>query len=459
MMPQITNLSREHSSLIDYCQKALDLLSVYISGLLIYHFLVPSTDAGTPYQLGLVCGLLIAFILFRAFTVYKSWRGISFITELSNLILAWSAAIIILTQVIYFTDLTELYTREWLLCWWLLGSLLMGVMRYCIRLGLRELRARGYNQRSVVIIGYGNLGEMVKQQLEDSVNSGFNIAACFISKNNQEDDTVLKQGLAYLDDHRVDQIWLALPASNNKATVRILNRLSDSTSDIRIVPDMFSMKMMNQSLGVVAGLPVINLSLTPIDGLNRWLKEIQDRILSILILLLVSPLLVAIAVGVKLSSPGPIFFRQERLSWNGKPFMMYKFRSMPVDVESASGPVWAKPGEQRATRFGRFLRRTSLDELPQFINVLVGDMSIVGPRPERPEFVRQFKSEIPGYMQKHMVKAGITGWAQVNGWRGDTCLNTRIAHDLEYIRQWSLLFDLKIIFLTIFKGFFNRNAY
>ena len=335
----------------------------------------------------------------------------------------------------------------------------MGVMRYCIRLGLRELRARGYNQRSVVIIGYGNLGEMVKQQLEDSVNSGFNIAACFISKNNQEDDTVLKQGLAYLDDHRVDQIWLALPASNNKATVRILNRLSDSTSDIRIVPDMFSMKMMNQSLGVVAGLPVINMSLTPIDGLNRWVKEIQDRILSILILLLVSPLLVAIAVGVKLSSPGPIFFRQERLSWNGKPFMMYKFRSMPVDVESASGPVWAKPGEQRATRFGRFLRRTSLDELPQFINVLVGDMSIVGPRPERPEFVRQFKSEIPGYMQKHMVKAGITGWAQVNGWRGDTCLNTRIAHDLEYIRQWSLLFDLKIIFLTIFKGFFNRNAY
>lgn len=458
-MPQSNSLSREHSSLIVYCQKTLDMACVFLSGLSVHRFLVPSSDIGAPYQLGLVCGLLIAFILFRSFTVYKSWRGVSFITEMSNLILAWTSTVITLTLVIYFTSLSELHTREWLMYWWLLGGVLMVAMRYCMRVGLKELRVRGYNQRSVVIIGSGELGEMVKQQLQDSINTGFNVKACFIIEDEQKDDPVFQQSLTYLEEHRTDQIWLALPASNNKAIETILARLSESTSDIRIVQDMFAMKMMNHSLGVVAGMPVINLSLTPIDGLNRWVKEAQDRILSCLILLLVSPLLAVIALGVKLSSPGPVFFRQQRLSWNGKPFMMYKFRSMPVDTESSTGPVWAKDGEQRATRFGSFLRRTSLDELPQFLNVLNGDMSIVGPRPERPEFVRQFKSEIPGYMQKHMVKAGITGWAQVNGWRGDTCLNTRIAHDLEYIRQWSLLLDFKIIFMTIFKGFVNRNAY
>ena len=195
------------------------------------------------------------------------------------------------------------------------------------------------------------------------------------------------------------------------------------------------------------------------DGVNRWVKAIEDKFLSAIILLLISPIMVIIALAVKISSPGPVLYRQERLSWNGRQFHMYKFRSMPIDAESQTGAVWASDGEKRATRVGAFLRRTSLDELPQFWNVLKGDMSIVGPRPERPVFVKRFKDEVPSYMQKHMVKAGITGWAQVNGWRGNTDLEKRIEHDLYYIDNWSLWLDLKIILMTLFKGFVHKNAY
>jgi putative colanic acid biosynthesis UDP-glucose lipid carrier transferase len=166
-----------------------------------------------------------------------------------------------------------------------------------------------------------------------------------------------------------------------------------------------------------------------------------------------------IAIGVKLSSRGPVFYRQERVGWNNRKFIMLKFRSMPVEAESKTGPVWAKPGEKRATRFGALLRKTSLDELPQLINVLKGDMSLVGPRPERPDFVEVFKEQVPNYMKKHMVKAGITGWAQVNGWRGDTDLKQRIEHDLYYIQHWSVWFDLEIALRTLVFGFVSKNAY
>ncbi|MCG8537994.1 MAG: exopolysaccharide biosynthesis polyprenyl glycosylphosphotransferase, partial [Pseudomonadales bacterium] len=257
----------------------------------------------------------------------------------------------------------------------------------------------------------------------------------------------------------VDQIWIAMPIAKVKQIQVLLKGLSQTTADIRLVPDIFGFQLLNHSVSAVAGLPVVNLSVTPMDGLNRYVKALEDKLFAGLILLVISPILFFLAIGVKLSSPGPIFYRQERVTWYGKSFHMYKFRSMPVTAENDTGAVWAKAGENRATPFGAFLRKTSLDELPQFWNVLKGDMSIVGPRPERPVFVDKFKDEIPGYMQKHKVKAGITGWAQVNGWRGDTDLNKRIEHDLHYIENWSLWMDIKIIFLTIFKGFIHKNAY
>lgn len=227
----------------------------------------------------------------------------------------------------------------------------------------------------------------------------------------------------------------------------------------RLMLDLLGMDLLNHSVSEFAGFPTLNIRATPMIGINRVKKAIEDRVLASLILLLISPLLLIIAIAVKLSSPGSVFYRQKRVSFNGKEFEMLKFRTMPMDAESKSGPVWAKANENRATRVGAFLRKTSLDELPQFINVLRGDMSIVGPRPERQVFIDQFKDQIPGYMQKHLVKAGITGWAQVNGWRGNTSLEKRIEFDLYYIEHWSVLFDIKIIFLTFFRGFLNKNAY
>ena len=188
-------------------------------------------------------------------------------------------------------------------------------------------------------------------------------------------------------------------------------------------------------------------------------KAIEDRLVSGFSLIILSPVMVLIALGVKLSSSGPVYYRQERVSWNGLTFSMLKFRSMPVDAEWDKGAQWATSGDERPTRFGRFLRRTSLDELPQLINVLKGDMSIVGPRPERPVFIEEFKTEIPDYMQKHLVKAGITGWAQVNGWRGDTDLKTRIEYDIYYIEHWSIMLDIKIMAMTLIKGMIHKNAY
>jgi putative colanic acid biosynthesis UDP-glucose lipid carrier transferase len=256
----------------------------------------------------------------------------------------------------------------------------------------------------------------------------------------------------------IDEVWVAYQGES--LTERAQYQLRHLPVSIRLVIDCFAFKQSKfLSLNTVAGIPTLDFSVSPLHGINRYIKEVEDRLLALILLLLISPLMLFLALGVKLSSRGPVFYRQERVGWNNRSFTMLKFRSMPVDAEAKTGAVWAKPGENRATPFGAFLRKTSLDELPQLINVLRGDMSLVGPRPERPDFVEVFKDQVPNYMKKHMVKAGITGWAQVNGWRGDTDLNRRIEHDLYYIQHWSLWFDLEIAFRTVLTGFINKNAY
>jgi putative colanic acid biosynthesis UDP-glucose lipid carrier transferase len=249
-----------------------------------------------------------------------------------------------------------------------------------------------------------------------------------------------------------------------EADVRsILNELRHETIDIRYVPDLFGMRMINQSITDIAGLPVISFSATPMVGGNRLVKALEDRVLSLIILLLISPLLALIAIGVKVSSPGPVLFKQARHGWDGKIIKVYKFRSMKVHQEESGKITQASKNDSRITPFGAFLRRTSLDELPQFFNVLQGKMSIVGPRPHAVEHNEQYKEQIDQYMLRHKVKPGITGWAQINGLRGETDtlekMEKRIEYDLFYIENWSLWFDLKIILLTIFKGFSGKNAF
>ena len=248
-----------------------------------------------------------------------------------------------------------------------------------------------------------------------------------------------------MDEEEVDQVWISLPHSEEETIRRVISALDGSVAEIRYVPDIFEYQLMHHSLTEIAGVPVVNISYSAINGMNKGVKAVEDFILVMVLLVIASPVMLLIAVGVKLSSPGPVFYRQRRIGWNGVEFTMYKFRSMPVEAEEKSGPVWASKVDNRATRFGSFLRKTSLDELPQLLNVLQGKMSLIGPRPERPMFVEKYKDEVPHYMRKHLVKAGLTGWAQVHGWRGNTCLHTRIEHDLYYIENWSSGWILKLL--------------
>jgi len=409
--------------------------------------------------------VIFALLVLGSSSLYDSWRGRGLLAEFGKVLVKMTvifAALLAYTTAIQVTD--EL-SRLWLGLWFALTLTGAAILRMCIRGVAGWIRAKGADLRSAVIVGGGPDSQHIVSSLNSATWAGIDVRGWFSTPSDRGGAPEVArlgelEGLgAYVEAHHIDQVWIALPMRDEDNIARALNQLQHSTADIKFVPDMFGIHLLNHSVEQVAGLPVINLQQTPLQGGARLIKALEDRILAGLILLAISPVMAAIAIAVKLSSPGPIFYRQERMSWNNKTFWMLKFRSMPVDAEGASGAVWAKAGENRATRVGSFLRKTSLDELPQFINVLLGDMSIVGPRPERPVFVHQFKHEIPSYMKKHMVKAGITGWAQVNGWRGSTDLHKRIECDIFYIENWSLSFDLKIILLTIFKGFINKNAY
>jgi putative colanic acid biosynthesis UDP-glucose lipid carrier transferase len=340
-------------------------------------------------------------------------------------------------------------------------------VRGSIHVSLRELRRRGYNLRRIVIVGAGDLGREIAERIRRMPWSGLEVLAFYDDDRSLHGTKLAAVPVAGspddllrdLERSPVDQIWVALPLRAEARIRQLLEALRQHSVQVRFVPDIFNFSLLRHSVTEIAGLPVINLTESPLEGPNLLLKNIEDFVLSLLILIVTAPLMLAIAIGVKLSSRGPVFYRQERVTWNGERFHILKFRSMPVDAEARSGPVWSTCGEHRATPFGAFLRRTSLDELPQFFNTLRGEMSIVGPRPERPEFVARFKREVPGYMQKHLVKAGITGWAQVNDLRGDSDLHERIRYDLYYIENWSLWFDLRIMALTFVHLFRTRNAH
>jgi putative colanic acid biosynthesis UDP-glucose lipid carrier transferase len=257
----------------------------------------------------------------------------------------------------------------------------------------------------------------------------------------------------------IQYVYVALPMSATERITDLANEMSSRLAHVCLVPDLFHLNILNSRITDIGGLPVIHMiDEAPLD-FRRAVKRMMDIAFSALFLLVAFPILFVIALAVKLSSRGPVFYRQERMGLNGQTFDMLKFRSMPVNAEKSTGAVWAKAGENRATRVGAFLRKTSLDELPQFFNVLKGDMSVVGPRPERPVFIDQFRDQIPKYMLRHKMKAGITGWAQVNGWRGNTSIEKRIEFDLYYIQNWSLRLDLKIMLMTVWKGFVHENAY
>ena len=461
------SLLKENASLIEQGMRFVEPLLLVLIGWALYVYKFTALDIPPHYLLALVAAYLFVLILFPFFNIYRAYRGVSLWAETQRLLSAWGAVVTLLILLMFATKSSANFSREWIGLWALLGFVGLAVFRSLVRMLLRSLRRRGFNLRHIYIVGAGDLGREVASRLAASPWMGLHVAA-FYDDNPALQKTVVAgvpvQGTLddlplNLQDADIDQVWMTLPLRAEDRAKSLLHNLRHHNIQIRFVPDIYGFQLLNHSITEVAGLPVINLTESPMSGVNHVLKLFEDQVLAVVFLILLAPLMFAVAIGVKLSSPGPVFYRQRRVTWNGEHFEIYKFRSMAVGAERESGPVWAKRNDARTHPFGALLRRWSLDELPQLFNVLKGQMSIVGPRPERPEFIEKFKDLVPGYMQKHLVKAGITGWAQVNDLRGDSDLHKRIEYDLFYIENWSVWFDLRIIFLTVFKIFTSRHAF
>jgi Undecaprenyl-phosphate glucose phosphotransferase len=354
---------------------------------------------------------------------------------------------------------------------WAIFIVLNVAFTYASRELVREFLERrwraGIGLKRILIAGAGELGRLVADKILEHRELGFQIVG-FV------DDRAVGDHLGYrglpllgtLDDaaeisgrEQIDHLYVALPPDQHVRMLQLIESTSREMVDVRVVPDLLQVLALRARLEDLDGVPVININDTPLQGFNSIVKRATDVAISVAALVVLAIPLAIVALIVKLTSPGPVFYRQERMGLVGKPFMIHKFRSMYHEAERDTGPVWAREDDPRCTPVGRFLRRSNIDELPQLWNVLKGEMSIVGPRPERPLFVAQFKDRIPQYMLRHKVKAGLTGWAQVNGWRGNTSLEKRIEYDLYYIENWSVRLDFKIMWLTLVRGFFHKHAY
>ncbi|HEX3151256.1 MAG TPA: undecaprenyl-phosphate glucose phosphotransferase [Gemmataceae bacterium] len=329
---------------------------------------------------------------------------------------------------------------------------------------VHHFRRRGYNPSFSVIVGTGRTARKTAAALRSATWMGFrNVGFVEDNPTRWSSDLDILGGVSDLPTlirkYKVDHVFIALPMNRFDESRHVFDVLSQEVVDVRLVADIPNLAGVSLTTTFFEGMPIVGLRESPHYGVNIVVKRAMDIVLACFALLVLAPVMLIIAIAVKITSKGSVFFKQERCGLNGRSFNMLKFRSMPTDSESKTGPVWAKKGDSRTTSIGGFLRKTSLDELPQFINVLRGDMSVVGPRPERPVFIEKFRKTIPSYMARHAVKCGITGWAQVNGWRGNTSLRRRIQYDLYYIVHWNPLFDLRIMWMTLWNGLIHRNAY
>ena len=354
---------------------------------------------------------------------------------------------------------------------WVIFLVLNVALTFATRELMREILERrwraGIGLKRILIAGAGDLGRLVADKILEHRELGYQIVG-FVDDRAAGDHLgyrglpllgTLEEAPEITSREGIDHLYVALPPDQHMKMLDLLESTSREMVDVKVVPDLLQVIALRARLEDLDGVPIINVNDVPLQGINSFVKRIIDVGISAAALVVLAIPFSLISLAVKLTSRGAVFYRQERMGLDGKSFTIVKFRSMFDDAERETGPVWAKPADPRVTPFGKFLRRSNLDELPQLWNVLRGDMSIVGPRPERPHFVAEFKHKIPQYMLRHKVKAGLTGWAQVNGWRGNTPLEKRIEYDLYYIENWSVRLDLKIMWLTLIKGFFHKHAY
>ncbi|HVQ41677.1 MAG TPA: undecaprenyl-phosphate glucose phosphotransferase [Vicinamibacterales bacterium] len=470
---------RRHNRLLVFLYVVADLLSAAAAFLLAYYIrfeswfttVVPVVPPQPPFIQYLLSLPVIAALVPLAFQIqglYRLRRGRTrvddFFAVLVGSILAVLAGVAIsLYARAYYPSLREFHPISRAV--WVLFLGLTVLFTYTSREVVRDLLLRrwraGIGLKRVLIVGSGDLGRMVADRILDHSELGFKLVG-FMDDQAAMSDTIGYRGLPVLgpisdtpevcQNEQVDDIYVALPLDQHLKMLGVVEFASRECINLHVVPDLLQFIALRARLEDLDGLPLISINDVPLRGFNSVVKRITDIALSAGVIVVGAIPAAIVSMLIKRSSPGPVFYTQERMGLDGKAFKVYKFRSMPVDAENASGPVWAREDDPRATRVGRWLRRSDFDELPQFWNVLRGDMSIVGPRPERPFFVEQFKHRIPSYMLRHKVKAGITGWAQVNGWRGNTSLEKRIEFYLYYIENWSLSLDFKIMWLTVLRG-------
>ncbi|MEM6454266.1 MAG: undecaprenyl-phosphate glucose phosphotransferase [Acidobacteriota bacterium] len=437
---------------------------------------IPALTKGVPpfhhYLLVLPAVLVLWPLVFYFHGLYQGRRDRSRIDDALAILLAAVVATVLFSGVLAWlrpiapdgTPFT--FSRAFMGHFLIAQVAIVLTARVSLRTVLRHLRRKGHNVRRILIVGAGHLGKEITRKIQAHRELGFAVVGFLDDDPNKAKRRFLDVPVVgqlqdveqVIQTQAIDHVYIALPPEAHGKVMRLMEVVSRSCVEVKLVPDVLQYATLNASLEDLDGLPVINLSQVPLKGWNSLMKRTMDVIIAGAALLALSPLFLLLAWLIKREDRGPVFFRQERMGLDGKSFMILKFRSMGVNAEATTGPVWAVRDDPRRTRIGSFLRRTSFDELPQLWNVLKGEMSIVGPRPERPTFVHEFKHKIPDYMLRHRVKAGITGWAQVHGWRGNTSIRKRIQYDLYYIQNWSLLLDFKIVWMTL-RGGIWYNAY
>ena len=463
MSPEVFNFGgrgalRLSSPMTRYLALLIDAVLVACVGVLAYgsyhkKYVWP-TELPLSYQFILLgSGVLLAFF---SETLYRSWRLKNLGHLLRVLLMVWVSVLSIEVVALFLTKTAVEISRAWFVIWASSAYLLLCIERLCVYWLLHALRRRGLNFKTVLVVGRNAIADQAVQAIQSADFCGMKIVG-HVSPQELTDFMGLPQ------HQQPQEVWICLPLGDEANIKTCLYALNQSVASIRLVPDWFASKLMDHGLSEELGMPMIDLSYSPISGSTWLVKELVDRVLAALILVLVSPLMLGIALAIKFSMGGPVLFKQIRNGWNGKLIRIYKFRTMMPHEEAEGQVTQAQKSDPRITPLGAFLRRTSLDELPQFYNVLQGRMSIVGPRPHVVAHNDYYKQLVPRYMLRHKVKPGITGWAQVNGFRGETDtlekMEKRVELDLYYIECMSLWLDLKIIVLTVFKGFVHRNAY
>jgi len=411
-------------------------------------------------------------ILFSAQNdLYRSWRLFRLHRELIQLFTVWTYIVVGLLLIAFMTKSTDDYSRLAISTWFLLAPVLMGLFRFTLRKVLYSLRKKGWNTRATAIVGANDQGVKFAKNLENAQWMGMKFVGFYDDRELDRIDNFgideikgnLDQLIEQARQGEIDTIYITMPLKAETRAQQLILKLADTTVSLYYVPDFSSLDILSGSWMTLGDSPVISVFENPYNGVDGWLKRVEDVVLASCVLFVIALPMIVITIAIKFTSPGPVIFKQRRYGINGQEIEIWKFRSMTACDDDEKNIKQASKSDVRVTPLGGFLRRTSLDELPQFLNVLKGDMSIVGPRPHAVAHNELYRKKIHRYMMRHKVKPGITGWAQINGWRGETESNEkmekRIEYDLDYIRNWSLILDLKIFFLTFLKGFINKNAY